>query len=115
VTEFFYNEVEGFRLNGKYQSVRYNKDECSETINIYDKTIFSHGKIVGHSCAMHLFEYSWRKGYSADLKPWEKFILLRISVFNYISNQLHKQAKRVLEQDGELQRIYRETIKNDNR
>ena len=55
------------------------------------------------------------EGDCADLKPWKKFILLRISVFNYISNQLHKQAKCVLEQDGELQRIYKETIKNDNR
>ena len=113
VTQFFIENLDSFRLNGKRQSVVYRCGNKAEQVEIYDKSEFHRGKVFGYSHAIHLCEYSWGEGYNCQVKPWKKFVLVRVPFFNYVAYQFHKQARCLLEQGGELQQIYKDTIRRE--
>lgn len=107
VTDFFLEEMPGFKVNGKTQKLEYRNSLSIEEVWLYDKKVFNRGVLFGKSTSIHLCECSWGETYNAKSKPWKKFILLKFPFFNYIAYQLHKNAKCALNQPGKYQELYR--------
>lgn len=114
VTDFFINNILGFKVNGRTQRLEYHSKLQTEQILLCDKSVFNRGRIFGKSCSIHLCECSWGEAYNDKAKPWKKFILLRFPFFNYIAYELHKNAKYALEQSGVYQELYRTENENKN-
>lgn len=107
VTDFFINQLIGFKVNGKTQTLKYFDGVNTEVVQLYEKSVFNRGSVIGKSCSIHLCEYSWGSNYVNNSRPWKKFLLLQIPFFNYIALQLHKQAELALNQPGKYQELYK--------
>lgn len=55
--DFYLQNIEGFKLNGKNQILNYKGDK----ISLYNKNYFGCPKLLGKGYAYHLLDNSWRK------------------------------------------------------
>lgn len=109
-TEYFYNHVKGFKLNGKRQSIVTDEDE---RIEIFPKTEFEAGKIIGKSHTLHFADGSWRKG-NKEVSYSKKLQLAKVTVFNLMSFRQHQKANAYMRKLGKYQNWYRESKNKDN-
>ncbi len=103
VTEYFYRNVQEFRLNGRRQSLT---SSCDETIEIYPKEEFEAGRVIGCSHTLHFADGSW--GSHEKKTPSKiKVIAARLPV-NVMSIQQHRKANAYMKRAGRFQRWFYE-------
>ncbi len=101
VTEYFYNHVLGFKLNGKRQSLLLQN---GERIEIYPKEAFEAGKIIGKSYTLHFADGSWGK-HVKKTSPKVKLLAARLPI-NLMALRQHKKANAYMKKDGKYQQWY---------
>lgn len=105
VTDYFYNKVPGFRLNGKRQSIVL---PVGEKIEIFPKEEFEAGQIVGRSHTLHFADGSWGN-HTKKTSPKIKLLAAQLPV-NIMSLQQHRKANAYMTRNGQYQKWYRDTI-----
>lgn len=106
VTEYFYECVKGFCLNGKRQSL---VTEAGERVEIFPKEAFETGKVVGRSYSLHFADGSWHSnGRKTSYKI--KILAAKLPV-NVMSIRQHRKANRYMTCDGKYQRWYWKAVK----
>ena len=86
--EFYLNNIEGFKLNGKNQVLKY-KDE---KVSIYDKNYFGCPKLIGNGYAYHLLENSWRKKRLKNIKDVFKKVVGDSIYYNLVAYKAVKDS-----------------------
>lgn len=110
VTEYFYEKVKGFRLNGERQTI---VNEKGEKIELFPKEEFETGKVVGRSYTLHFSDCCWaniKKKMSAQIK----LIAAKLPI-NLMAKRKTKRADNYLKKQGPLQEWYLKTIRNEER
>lgn len=108
VTDYFYNNVPGFRLDGKRQSI---VSTAGEKIEIFPKEEFEAGRILGRSHTLHFADGSWGNHVNKT-SPKIKLLAARLPV-NVMSLQQHRKANAYMCRDGQYQKWYRDTISKE--
>lgn len=110
VTEYFYQCMKGFRLNGKRQSL---VTDAGERVEIFPKEAFETGKVIGRSYSLHFADGSW---HSTGRKTSYKIKILAAKLpVNIMSMRQHKKANCYMMHDGKYQGWYRKTVKQGNK
>lgn len=108
VTDYFYEKVKGFKLNGKDQTII---NEKGEKIHILPKEEFEAGKVIGKSHTLHFSDCCWaniRKKFSAQVK----LIAARLPI-NFMAARKGRKAKRYLTKEGKFQTYYYKLLKEE--
>lgn len=102
-TDFFYDKVKGFNLNGKRSSILYS----DERIEIFPKEEFECGRILGRSYCIHFADNSWVNGAKRG-KVKLKLFCNKLP-FNILAFRRIQHAKKYLKGVGKYQEWYRKT------
>lgn len=105
VTEYFYENVKNFLLNGNRQTI---VNEFNERIEIYPKEELESGKFIGKSHTLHFSDCCWgniKKRMSATVK----FAAAKLPV-NFMAKRKIKKAEKYLKANGKYQEWYFSTV-----
>ena len=100
VTEYFYEKVKGFKLNGKRQTIETN----GEKIELFPKEEFETGKVIGKSHTLHFSDCCWaniKKKMAAQIK----LIAAKLPI-NLMAKRKIKRADNYMKKQGKYQEWY---------